>query len=41
MRMDDLAKMLPRAALLITGVIYIFGCWKCAMPAARGATRTG
>jgi phosphatidate cytidylyltransferase len=32
MRMDDLTKMLPRAALLITGVIYVFGCWKCAIP---------
>ena len=27
----DLAKSLPRAALLITGVVYIFGCWKCAL----------
>jgi phosphatidate cytidylyltransferase len=32
MRADDLAKALPRAALAITGVIYIFGCWKCAVP---------
>lgn len=32
MRMDDLAKGLPRAALLIAGVVYIFGCWKCAIP---------
>jgi len=32
MRMDDLAKALPRAALLFTGVVYIFGCWKCAIP---------
>ena len=32
MRDQDLAHALPRAALLITGVIYIFGCWKCARP---------
>jgi len=32
MRAQDLALSLPRAALLLTGVIYIFGCWKCAMP---------
>ncbi|HUI56205.1 MAG TPA: phosphatidate cytidylyltransferase [Bryobacteraceae bacterium] len=32
MRSADLAKSLPRAALLLTGVIYIFGCWKLAMP---------
>jgi len=31
MRMDDLAKALPRAALLVTGVVYIFGAWKCAL----------
>jgi phosphatidate cytidylyltransferase len=28
----DLAKALPRAALLALGVVYVFGCWKCAMP---------
>jgi phosphatidate cytidylyltransferase len=32
MRVDDLGKALPRAALLIAGVVYIFGCWKCAIP---------
>ncbi len=32
MRMDDLSKALPRASLLITGVVYVFGCWKCAIP---------
>jgi phosphatidate cytidylyltransferase len=32
MRDDDLSKALPRAALAITGVIYIFGGWKCAIP---------
>jgi len=32
LRMDDLAKSLPRAALLLMGIVYIFGCWKCAMP---------
>ena len=28
----DLAKALPRAALLALGVAYVFGCWKCAVP---------
>ena len=32
MRMEDLAKALPRAALLFIGVVYVFGCWKCAIP---------
>ena len=32
MRDPDLSKALPRAALLITGVVYVFGCWKCAVP---------
>jgi phosphatidate cytidylyltransferase len=32
MREQDLSHALPRAALLVTGVIYIFGCWKCARP---------
>jgi phosphatidate cytidylyltransferase len=32
MRMDDLGKALPRAALLVAGVVYIFGAWKCAIP---------
>jgi phosphatidate cytidylyltransferase len=32
MREQELGRSLPRAALLITGVIYIFGCWKCAIP---------
>ncbi len=32
MRGDDLARSLPRAALLLVGIVYIFGCWKCAMP---------
>jgi phosphatidate cytidylyltransferase len=31
-RTDDLAKSLPRATLLLAGIVYIFGCWKCAMP---------
>jgi len=30
MRDQDLARALPRAALLVTGVLYVFGCWKCA-----------
>lgn len=28
----DFAKSLPRAALLLMGIVYVFGCWKCAMP---------
>jgi phosphatidate cytidylyltransferase len=32
MRDPDLGKSLPRAALLITGIVYVFGCWKCAVP---------
>lgn len=32
MRMDELSKSLPRAALLVTGVVYVFGAWKCAIP---------
>jgi phosphatidate cytidylyltransferase len=31
MRDRDLAKALPRSALLVAGVIYIFGAWKCAV----------
>jgi phosphatidate cytidylyltransferase len=31
MRDGDLAKSLPRAALLIAGVVYVFGAWKCAL----------
>ena len=32
MRDQDLAHALPRAALLLTGILYVFGCWKCARP---------
>lgn len=32
MRDGDLAHALPRAALLLTGILYVFGCWKCARP---------
>ena len=32
MRDEDVAHSLPRAALLVIGVIYVFGCWKCARP---------
>jgi phosphatidate cytidylyltransferase len=32
MREEDLGHALPRAALLVTGVVYVFGCWKCARP---------
>jgi len=28
----DLSKTLPRAALLLMGVVYVFGCWQCAIP---------
>jgi phosphatidate cytidylyltransferase len=31
LRDENLAHALPRAALLVLGVIYIFGGWKCAM----------
>src|ERR1700735_529021 len=27
----DLAKAAPRSALLVTGIVYIFGAWKCAL----------
>ncbi len=30
LRDPDLARALPRAALLVLGVVYVFGCWKCA-----------
>jgi phosphatidate cytidylyltransferase len=32
MRRDDLAKALPRSAVMLVGLVYIFGAWKCAMP---------
>ena len=32
MRADSLSKTLPRAALLLMGVVYVFGCWRCALP---------
>ena len=28
----DLSKTLPRTALLVMGVVYVFGCWKWAIP---------
>jgi phosphatidate cytidylyltransferase len=31
LRLDDLAKSLPRTALLLAGVVYIFGCWRYAV----------
>jgi phosphatidate cytidylyltransferase len=31
MRAPDLAQALPRVALLMVGIIYIFGTWKCAI----------
>jgi len=30
MRVEDLAKSLPRASLLAMGIAYVFGAWKCA-----------
>jgi len=30
LRGEDLAKALPRAALLLLGVVYVFGCWRFA-----------
>jgi len=32
MREENLANALPRAALLLTGILYVFGCWRCARP---------
>jgi phosphatidate cytidylyltransferase len=32
MRGSDLASVLPRAAVLVMGIVYIFGAWKCAVP---------
>ena len=32
MRRNDLAKTLPQSAVMLVGVVYIFGAWKCAMP---------
>jgi phosphatidate cytidylyltransferase len=32
LRSENLAHALPRSALLVTGIVYIFGAWKCALP---------
>jgi phosphatidate cytidylyltransferase len=32
MKAENLSKSLPRAALLLFGILYVFGCWKCALP---------
>jgi phosphatidate cytidylyltransferase len=32
MRATDLSHALPRASFLLLGVVYIFGCWRCAIP---------
>ena len=32
MRAEDLRTSLPRAALRLMGIVYIFGAWKCAIP---------
>jgi phosphatidate cytidylyltransferase len=39
MRADNLAKTLPRAALLLMGVIYVFGCWKTALALRENYSR--
>jgi phosphatidate cytidylyltransferase len=31
MRGEDLAKSIPQAALLFTGIVYVFGCWRFAI----------
>ncbi|MGA2272363.1 MAG: phosphatidate cytidylyltransferase [Bryobacteraceae bacterium] len=31
LRSADLAHALPRTSLLVLGVVYVFGCWRCAM----------
>jgi phosphatidate cytidylyltransferase len=36
MRSADLAQALPRASYALLGVVYIFGCWRCALE-VRGA----
>ncbi len=35
LRADDLSHALPRSALLVTGIVYVFGAWKCAVPLHR------
>jgi phosphatidate cytidylyltransferase len=32
MRAKNLAESLPRTALLLAGILYIFGAWKCSIP---------
>jgi phosphatidate cytidylyltransferase len=32
MRTEELRQTLPRAALTILGIVYVFGTWKCAIP---------
>jgi phosphatidate cytidylyltransferase len=32
MRASNLAEALPRSAYMVLGVVYIFGCWRCALP---------
>jgi phosphatidate cytidylyltransferase len=31
MRLENLSHALPRASLLIAGLVYVFGAWKCAV----------
>lgn len=32
LRADDIARALPRSALRVTGIVYVFGAWKCSIP---------
>jgi phosphatidate cytidylyltransferase len=32
LRSADLAHILPRASLLLLGIVYVFACWHCAIP---------
>ena len=32
MRAKNLAQSLPRTALMLAGILYIFGAWKCSIP---------
>ena len=32
LRAEELATALPRAALRLLGIVYVFGAWKCAIP---------
>ena len=40
MRADNHRRALPRAALLLIGVVYVFGCWKWALWNCASITAT-